>query len=66
MHRDCIKEKFPERIVFLSDISKQALSVAAENAEKNGVEVEILEGDLLAPFAGKRADLLSVTPLMSL
>ncbi len=57
-----LKKRFPEITVFLSDISKQALSVAAENAAQNSVEVELLEGDLLAPFLGKRADLLLCNP----
>lgn len=56
-----IKKKRPDCKVILSDISKEALSVARENAEKNTVEVEFLQGDLLQPFQGK-ADIIICNP----
>lgn len=46
----------------LSDISNNALKIAAENAKKNGTEVEILQGDLLSSFKGRKADLIFCNP----
>jgi release factor glutamine methyltransferase len=57
-----LKKKFPQLQVFLSDISEDALVLASENAEENGAEVEIFQGDLLAPFKGKCTDLLVCNP----
>src|ERR1700688_1627240 len=56
-----LKKKRPDCKVILSDISPEALAVAKENAEKNGVEVELLQGDLLGPFHGK-ADIIVCNP----
>ncbi|HEX4839162.1 MAG TPA: peptide chain release factor N(5)-glutamine methyltransferase [Rhabdochlamydiaceae bacterium] len=56
-----LKKKRADCKVILSDISKEALLVAEENAEKNGVEVEFLQGDLLQPFQGK-ADIIVCNP----
>lgn len=39
--------------VFATDISRQALDTARDNAASLQVEVEFLEGDLLAPFLDK-------------
>lgn len=44
-----LKKKRPDLEVFLSDLSKQALSLARENASLNGVDVSFLEGDLAFP-----------------
>ncbi|MBS0619948.1 MAG: peptide chain release factor N(5)-glutamine methyltransferase [Verrucomicrobia bacterium] len=57
-----LKKARPELNVTLSDISPEALAVARENAEKNGVSVELLEGDLLEPFSGRKADLVLCNP----
>jgi release factor glutamine methyltransferase len=46
----------------LSDSSQQALGIAAGNAKSNDVEVEILHGDLLTPFTGRKADLIFCNP----
>jgi release factor glutamine methyltransferase len=54
-----LKKKRPDCKVILSDISSEALAVAKENA--NGVEVELLQGDLLGPFQGK-ADIIVCNP----
>ena len=56
------KKKFPLSEVTLSDISFRALAIAGENAKKNGVEVRLLEGDLLAPYEGEKADLILCNP----
>lgn len=57
-----LKKKFPQLDVSVSDISSDALVLAKENAEENGVEVKICKGDLLTPFKGKFTDLLVCNP----
>ncbi len=57
-----LKKKHPELTVALSDISPDALALAAENATLNHVDVEILQGDLLAPFKGRKADYFICNP----
>ncbi len=57
-----LKKKFPEIAVTLSDLSSDALACAAENAALNGVDVEILQGDLLEPFTGRKTDIVVVNP----
>lgn len=57
-----LKKKFPFLNVILSDISAEALEVARHNACKNDVEVSFLQGDLLLPFKGMKADLVICNP----
>ncbi len=57
-----IKKACPDLNVFLSDISPEALAVASANAKQNQVEVELLQGDLLAPFKGRKADFVICNP----
>jgi release factor glutamine methyltransferase len=57
-----LKKKFPQLQVTLADISKEALDIAKKNAEINQVEVEILQGDLLQPFIGRRVNFLVCNP----
>jgi release factor glutamine methyltransferase len=57
-----LKKRFPELTVCLSDISSEALAIAAENASINCVEVELLEGDLLHAFKGRSADFIVCNP----
>lgn len=57
-----IKKKYPELEVVLSDLSAAALKVARENAQLNSVDVAFVEGDLLKPFFGKRADYVVCNP----
>jgi len=57
-----LKKKFPALKVILSDISEDALALATENAGKNGVEVSCLQGDLLHPFIGTKADFVVCNP----
>ncbi len=57
-----VKSKRPADTVRLSDISKEALVIARSNAERNNLDVEFLEGDLLAPFVGKKADVIICNP----
>jgi release factor glutamine methyltransferase len=60
----CLKKHFPSSTVFLSDVSKKALSVAKENAQINNVSVLFLEGDFLEPFKDKKilADVIVCNP----
>jgi release factor glutamine methyltransferase len=57
-----VKKACPHLQLSLSDISDQALRFASRNAKKNSVDVEILKGDLLAPFAGRKADVIFCNP----
>lgn len=45
-----VKKALPDLTVALSDISEKALAVAKQNAINNKIDVEIVQGDLLAPF----------------
>ena len=45
-----------------SDVSAVALEIARENAGRLGARVDLREGDLLAPFAGERFDLVVSNP----
>ncbi len=57
-----LKRACPDLQVTLSDLSPEALALAAENAQLNGVDVAFAEGDLFAPFKGKKADFLVCNP----
>jgi release factor glutamine methyltransferase len=57
-----LKKAHPELQVSLSDVSKQALTLAAENAKLNKVDIEIFQGDLLEPFLGRKADWIICNP----
>jgi len=57
-----LKKHRPDLQVTLSDISSEALAVARQNALHNQVDVNILQGDLLTPFQGLRADVLFCNP----
>jgi release factor glutamine methyltransferase len=57
-----LKKARPDWNVTLSDISLEALALAKKNAEQNEVEVRIVQGDLLAPFNGQKADLIVCNP----
>ncbi len=57
-----LKKAHPHLDVTLSDLSADALALAKRNAELNQLSVNFLSGDLLAPFAGKKADLVLCNP----
>ncbi len=57
-----LKKRFSFIDVTLSDLCSDALHVAHLNAKQNQVEVEVLLGDLLKPFKGKKADLIICNP----
>ena len=57
-----LKKALPQHRVTLSDLSSEALTVAKDNAVRNQVDVECLQGDLLEPFEGKKADVVLCNP----
>jgi len=57
-----LKNRFKDSDVTISDLSQEALAVAKLNAERNGLNINILKGDLLDPFRGKKADLVTCNP----
>jgi release factor glutamine methyltransferase len=52
----------PSFSVTAVDLSPEALAVARENAERNGVSIRFLQGDLLAPVTGEPFDLILSNP----
>nr|WP_255672668.1 methyltransferase [Glycomyces amatae] len=48
--------------VTATDLSGRALAFAALNAAVNGLDLELLQGDLLEPVAGRRFDLVVANP----
>jgi release factor glutamine methyltransferase len=57
-----VKKTCPQLEMTLSDISLKALAIAQANARRNGVHVEIIKGDFLTPFAGRKADFVFCNP----
>jgi release factor glutamine methyltransferase len=57
-----IKKAKPLYHVILSDISPKALEVAKENATLNGLDVEVLQGDLFESVKGRKFDFLVCNP----
>ncbi len=55
---------FPNATVDAIDLSAEALALAAENVSDHGLEdrVRLIEGDLFAPLAGRRYDLILTNP----
>ena len=53
-------ERFPGEQFFASDVSAKALTVAKRNAKNLGFgkDIDFKEGDLFAPWAGKKFDLI--------
>ncbi|MGP8172922.1 MAG: peptide chain release factor N(5)-glutamine methyltransferase [Terracidiphilus sp.] len=52
----------PHAHITAVDISASALSIARENAKRNGVAIRFLEGDLLAPVAEERFEIVVSNP----
>jgi release factor glutamine methyltransferase len=57
-----LAHKLPRIHITATDISAAALAIAAENAQRNGVAVRFLQGDLLVPAAGEQFDLVVSNP----
>jgi release factor glutamine methyltransferase len=48
-----IKRERPDAAVFATDRSREAVELARRNAGRLGLDVRVLEGDLLAPLPGE-------------
>jgi release factor glutamine methyltransferase len=59
-----LARKLPRAVLTAIDLSAPALAVARENAERNGVSerIRFLQGDLLAPVAGERFEVIVSNP----
>src|SRR5215213_4981763 len=60
-----LKAERPDLDVVATDVSAGALAVARANAERLGLEVELLHGDLLDPVAGELGAVLSNPPYVA-
>jgi len=60
-----LKAERPDLEVLATDASPDALAVARANAKRLGLEVELLEGDLLAPVEGRLDAVLSNPPYVA-
>ncbi len=52
----------PQAYVAAGDISPDAVALTRENAELNGIALDVRLGDLFSPFAGERFDLICCNP----
>lgn len=59
-----LKKAFLESSVYLSDISEKCLSIASKNKNDLGVDVTLLQGDMLQPFIENnlKADVIVCNP----
>lgn len=57
-----IKKKRPDCQLLLSDLSPQAIELAQKNADRNHIQVEIRQGDLMAAFPGRKVDVVISNP----
>jgi len=57
-----LKHECPHAAVTASDMSADALSLAKQNAQMNGAEIQFLQGDLWEPIRGKAFDLILSNP----
>jgi release factor glutamine methyltransferase len=57
-----LAKQIPNAAITAIDISQPALSVAHDNAARNGVNIRFLEGDLLAPVAGEQFEIIVSNP----
>ena len=60
-----LKKFFPEILVDAVDISKDALEVAKKNANKNNVNINFYEGNLLEPLSKKYDVIISNPPYIA-
>jgi release factor glutamine methyltransferase len=52
----------PQASITAIDLSSSALAIAGENAKRNGVDIHFLLGDLLAPVAGEKFEIVVSNP----
>jgi release factor glutamine methyltransferase len=58
---ECFSENLPS-IITAIDLSDAALTIALENAQRNGVSIRFLQGDLLSPVAGEQFEMVVSNP----
>lgn len=56
------KKEWPEADVTATDISESALAIAVQNAANNGVDIDFRQGDLTAPLAHDKWDIVLSNP----
>jgi len=57
-----VKKTLPQCKVTATDVSRDAVTLCEENANLNGVDIEILTGSLFAPVKGRKFDLIVSNP----
>ncbi|SES03203.1 peptide chain release factor N(5)-glutamine methyltransferase [Psychrobacillus sp. OK032] len=57
-----IKKEMPDAIVTATDISPEALEMATKNAQRLEAEIVFKQGDLLAPIANEKWDIVLSNP----
>lgn len=57
-----VKHARPDAAVFAVDISPEAVSLARLNACACGADIEVIQGDLLAPYTGQRFHVIASNP----
>ncbi|HPJ02374.1 MAG TPA: peptide chain release factor N(5)-glutamine methyltransferase [Candidatus Limiplasma sp.] len=57
-----LKTARPDANVWATDLSPAALSVAQDNAKRNGAAITFLQGDLMEPLQGKTFDCILSNP----
>lgn len=57
-----LKKALPDLSISLVDISSDAVALAKKNCDRNQVDVQVFQGDLLAPFSGCKADIITCNP----
>jgi release factor glutamine methyltransferase len=57
-----LKKRCPKLNVVMSDVSAEAVKVAQGNVQANQVDVQVLQGDLFAPFTGQRCHYFVCNP----
>lgn len=57
-----MKQEMPSSKVTATDISQKALDTAQKNAVELGADIEFMLGDLLAPLAGRKWDVILSNP----
>ena len=64
-----VKQARPDARVLATDVSEAAVTLAAANAERHGLQIEVLRGDLLSPvpeaLRGNVAQVVSNPPYVS-
>jgi release factor glutamine methyltransferase len=57
-----LKKRFPRWTVVAADLSEEALALARENAEREAVEIDFVQGDLLQSVGNRSFELVLCNP----